>query len=497
MSKQAEKKSSHLQSLESAFEKRTRRFSAFDVLGLDKDGNTSEASADSAPVDAAVPTEAAEPEVIAPSPSLEPAAEVFAKGEITEHPQEGGSHTRVGVTHTPVEPTHTQGGGYHSRGGGIHSKVVVHNINTTTLEDHTQGSSIHPQEGGSHTHVDNTHTPQDDFGFEEQNEKVKENKREVRKRTSPKKTASKLLAADVVATANVRSQLGVKARRVLGYLDSIRSLEIDEYTVPVGYGRICSEAGVDHHYLRRNVIPKLAMLGLIAIERKDFNGTIYHLQCSSAQVELITSEPSNVQFSSKSEPVSLPQSADGDFSQDTELEGDFPDWVDKEQWGWLSVESLKRLVDKAGSEAKANEKLDILIYNESHGAEGQRVRNRRSVLSHYLRSDEAEIWPNDDGFETLEMKRAKHELQQAKREKEIAEQALAEREATKILKFKASLNDAQLGWFKQESKRRVDARPEAKMLTKRFPLYRAEEEDLVSEWLERAEYGETVPEGEG
>jgi hypothetical protein len=95
MSRQSEKKSSHLQGLESAFEKRTRRFSAFDVLGLDKDGNTSKAS---------------EPGVVAPSPVSESASEVLAKSKIEDDPQESGPHPPVGGAHPPDETTKKHGG---------------------------------------------------------------------------------------------------------------------------------------------------------------------------------------------------------------------------------------------------------------------------------------------------------------------------------------------------------------------------------------------------
>src|SRR5581483_3806880 len=123
----------------------------------------------------------------------------------------------------------------------------------------------------------------------------------------------------------------------------------------------------------------------------------------------------------------------------------------------------------------------------------QRVCNRRSVLAHYLSSPQAEIWPNDDGFETLTMKQARSEREQAKKEKALVEQALrAKREAQKA-RFFASLSDSQLQWIKQEAKRTVDMRPEAKLVSSRFPLYKAEEDRLLEEWMERVEYGETVP----
>jgi hypothetical protein len=130
--------------------------------------------------------------------------------------------------------------------------------------------------------------------------------------------------------------------------------------------------------------------------------------------------------------------------------------------------------------------------HETHGIPHQRVRNRRSVLAHYLATSQAEIWPNDDGFETLTMRRARFEKEQAQKEKALAEEVLrTKRETQKILY--ASLSDSQLQWIKHEAKRIVDVRPEAKLLTSRFPLYKAEEDRLIEEWMERVEYGETVP----
>ena len=73
---------------------------------------------------------------------------------------------------------------------------------------------------------------------------------------------------DVLTANQVRAQLGRKARQVLGYLNSIRSVDRPAYTVPVGYAQIGAAADVHVHYLRRDVLPKLAMLGLIGIVHK-------------------------------------------------------------------------------------------------------------------------------------------------------------------------------------------------------------------------------------
>ena len=112
------------------------------------------------------------------------------------------------------------------------------------------------------------------------------------------------------------------------------------------------------------------------------------------------------------------------------------------------------------------------------------MRNRRSVLAHYLSSANADLWPNDSGFETLEMKQLRQDRDRAKEEKAMAEEALS------------LLNDAQMRWLKQEAKRKVDVRPEAKFVTSRYPLYKAEEESLTREWIDRVAYGESVPEVE-
>src|SRR5262249_36822290 len=81
---------------------------------------------------------------------------------------------------------------------------------------------------------------------------------------------------DVVTATQLSGNLAEKVRKVLGYLNSIRSIEQEPYTVPVGYGQISTATGVDLDYLRRKVLPKLAMLGLIGVARKSLEGTIYH-----------------------------------------------------------------------------------------------------------------------------------------------------------------------------------------------------------------------------
>jgi hypothetical protein len=48
-----------------------------------------------------------------------------------------------------------------------------------------------------------------------------------------------------------------------------------------------------------------------------------------------------------------------------------PDWINRERWGWLSLESVRRLVQKAGSEDLAREKLEMILYNETHDPPGK------------------------------------------------------------------------------------------------------------------------------
>jgi hypothetical protein len=114
-------------------------------------------------------------------------------------------------------------------------------------------------------------------------------------------------------------------------------------------------------------------------------------------------------------------------------------------------------------------------------------------LSHYLRVPQADIWPNDNGYETLTLRQAREARDRVLAEKALAEETLRVQQDTARLRFIASLEDAQLAWFKHEAKQRVDKRPEAKFLESRYPLYKTEEDTLTLEWMDRVAYGETVP----
>jgi hypothetical protein len=226
-----------------------------------------------------------------------------------------------------------------------------------------------------------------------------------------------LQLADVFAAMQLGTQLGKKARQVLAYLNTVRSPSHESYTLPVGYGQISEKAGIDAHYLRRKVLPKLAMLGLIGVARKGLERTIYHLPYQVDYVHVVTGELSIENPYAARDELLDPQESNENMAG-------LPDWIDRERWGWLSPESVRRIVQKAGSEEQAREKLEMIIYNETHGPPERRVRNHRSVLAYYLSSPQAEVWPNDDGFETLEMRRAIWERERARREKTLAEEAL-------------------------------------------------------------------------
>ena len=295
---------------------------------------------------------------------------------------------------------------------------------------------------------------------------------------------------DVLAVTQLKTQLGKKARQVLSYLNGLRSIERPFYTIPVGYTQICSAVDVHLHYLRRDVLPKLATLGLIGIASKSLQGTVYHLPYDVALLHLVVSEDEEPSAPSLSEaPEAMPQPV----ASPPESTETLPSWVDREHWEWLTPEIVHQLIAKAGSEAQAQEKLEIILYNETHGPVERRVRDRRSVLTHYLRTPQTDVWPNDDSFETLALRRARQERDQAVQEKALAEEALRVRQEAAKARFLVALADTQLQWLKQEAKRRVDTQSSARFLTSRYPLYKAEEEQLVHEWMDRVDYGEGVP----
>jgi len=232
------------------------------------------------------------------------------------------------------------------------------------------------------------------------------------------------------------------------------------------------------------------MLGLLGIVDKGLQGTVYHLPYDAAFLHLVVSEDKEPSSLSPSEVAEAMPEAEVSPPASTET---LPAWVAREHWEWLTPEIVQQLVAKAGSEAQAQEKLEIILYNETHGPAERRIRDRRSVLAHYLRTPQTDIWPNDDGFETLALRRARQERDQAVQEKTLAEEALRIRQEAAKARFLTTLTDAQLQWLKQEAKQRVDTQPSARFLTSRYPLYKAEEEQLIQEWMDRVAYGEKVP----
>jgi hypothetical protein len=438
------KKSAHLQQLEESFDRHTRRFSPFAVLGLRPDENAAD--------------EASSPENAVPT------------------------HMGVDATHTHGPPTHMGVDATPVPGMGIHTRVVERSADLTTLTRPT------------HMGVDTTHTDKNSGLTAALPDDAQ---RETPKRVSavdpviqsslPNQTDVRM--QDVLAATQLRAQLGKKARQVLAYLNSIRSVEMPAYSVPVGYAHIGAAADVHQHYLRRNVLPKLAMLGLIGIAHKSLQGTIYHLHYDAAFLRMVAADDTEMSpagFPALSTHTQLPVEGPASVTG-------LPDWLDREHWGWLAPEMVQQLVMKAGTEAQAREKLDIILYNETHGPEERRVRDRRAVLAHYLRTPHADIWPNDEEYETLPLRQARLERDRAFQEKALAEEALRARQEAAKARFLASLAETQLQWLKRQAKERVDSRPDAKFLHSRYPLYKAEEEELIREWLDRAAYGERVP----
>ena len=437
MPKQPKEKSPHLQGLEAVFERHTRRFSPFDILGLRASDEESSEPARTKTDQYEAPTHV---------------------GVDATHPHEPQTH--LGVDATPIP------------GGGIHTRVVE------VKEEITNNSPPHVESVAStHMGMDATHPH------------VSESEMAVR----PPALRVEVGIHDVLTATQVRAQLGRKARQVLGYLNSIRSLERPAYTVPVGYAQISAAADVHAHYLRRNVLPKLAMLGLIGIVHKSFQGTIYHLYYDTAFLHIIAGAEDESRVSivpALPETPVLPPLA---VPSPSITEAGLPPWIDRGHWGWLTPEIVHQLVAKAGTEAQAQEKLEIILYNETHGPIERHVRDRRAVLAYYLRTPQADIWPNDDGFETLALRRARQDRDRALQEKALMEETLRARQDAAKARFLTTLADAQLHWLKQEAKRRVDAQSGARFLTSRYPLYKAEEERLIHEWMDRVDYGERVP----
>ena len=438
-------KSEHLKGLEAAFVKRTRRFSPFEILGLESERQDE------------------------PKPQDEPNQPINEKVDI-EHPPMGGDNppTPGHEISTHGHDTSTQARSTPTHGWAPPTRVVVNR--SQTAENTTTPTDIeYPPMGGDDP-------PTSGYEISTPLE-------------TPSHPHAKHQVQDIAAAMVIRGQLAEKARRVVGCLNDMRSLEQPAYTVPLGYATLSHAAGLSDRHLRREVLPKLAMLGLVAVAHRSLQGTVYLLQHNAAFLRLIAAGDDEIGTELPTPSFVIPSLT----PLPSETTENTPSWIDQELWGALSSETIQQLIAKAGSEAQAEEKLNIIIYNELHGPEAKRVRDRRSVLSHYLRVPQADIWPNDNNYETLALRQAREARDRALAEKALAEEALRAQQDTARLRFLASLEASQQAWLKREAKHRVDNRPEAKFLESRYPLYKSEEETLVLEWMDRAAYGEAVP----
>ena len=512
-----ETKSTHLKQLEEVFERKARRFSPFAVLGLTEEKPESvaeevdeeqprqevvEAKEDKIGIDSKYSEGLPDPP--RPGPTRPTHGWVSKKHEQTEQKQAPedqlqpstvavqirekqaktaiNAKIREGLPDPPrpgpTRPTH--GWDKPSPGVGFSDVVVVGDFSTTTSKRPTPPMGLSDPDLGL-----------PDPPIEEE-KSVKGKIAELSLHQSLQASVNALPApvtlqlADIVSATQLGAEIGAKARLVLDYLNNVRSIEQLAYTVPVGYRQISETVGVDSDYLRRKVLPKLAMLGLIAVARKTLQGTIYHLPHAHGYVQAVVGRSNAIA-------AQITVEGQGGVSQIGE-QSSFPEWIDRELWGTLSLDSIERLIEKAGSETQAQEKLDIIIYNETHGSATQRVRNRKSVLAHYLSSPHAELWPNDDKFETLEMRKAKDERERARKEKALAEEAILARQEANKTQFVASLSQSQIQWLRKEAKRQVDVRSDSRFVSSKYPLYKAREEELITEWMDRSAYEEKIPE---
>ena len=167
----------------------------------------------------------------------------------------------------------------------------------------------------------------------------------------------------------IRGQLAEKSRRVVGCLNDMRSLDQPSYTVPLGYATLSHAAGLSDRHLRREVLPKLAMLGLVAVAHRSLQGTVYLLQHDAAFLRLIAADDDEIGAELRTPTLMAPPPASLPVFETSDK---MPPWIARELWGGLSPETIQKLIAKAGSEAQAEEKLNIIIYNESHGPEEKR-----------------------------------------------------------------------------------------------------------------------------
>src|SRR5581483_454637 len=195
-------KSARLKELEDVFERRTRRFSPFEVLGLkdeSKDGEKQDRE-------------------------LPPASPFLPVGE--KENSEKSSRPMGGSD----PPTHGSSGP--GPGVGRPTIVVVDNIYTTTTKIPPMGGSDPPTPGSPF--ISPFYSPDTQTQAPTSTQEHLTTQADTVARSSESAMPGVPFAmANVVAATQAGAQLGPKARKVLAYLNTIRSLEHEAYTVPV------------------------------------------------------------------------------------------------------------------------------------------------------------------------------------------------------------------------------------------------------------------------
>jgi len=286
----------------------------------------------------------------------------------------------------------------------------------------------------------------------------------------------------------IAGQLSEKTKRTLAYLNSIRNPAHPHYTLRVGQATIASRISASSSGVQKRIIPTLERAGLLIKADPRINGTIYQLTQADAFIRAIVEDlrPATLPL-----PISAPHLA-AYLPEDPAL----PEWLDASVWP-INAEMYQQLLQRTGSEESAHETLQILLYNKSHGENKSRVRDHMRVLKAFLSNPTMAIWPNDEGYDTLAVRRARIERDQATAQKTLMEEAFKVQQEERMLRFQTQLTEAQWTWIRSEAKRIVDSAPKAEQefmsSRTRLMLYKTREDELLDEWLERTTYGETVP----
>jgi len=241
-----EKKSVHLKELEEVFEAKTRRFSPFAVLGLTQEHPREREEVVQGPQETKNRDNRPTPGSNRTSQGSErptPGSKIAEEKPTSLSNGEGKIEANLINIDTYTRPT--PGSGTPTGGVGRPTNVVVVNKNTTTIKGaHPGVGLVHPPTPGS-----GTPTP----GSEVQNAGVKTfaaisaetsiSMPEMRgKLENPMAKAGDSPLASAVVASRLGGRIGAKARKVLAYLNSIRSFDVEACTVPVGYTRISGAA---------------------------------------------------------------------------------------------------------------------------------------------------------------------------------------------------------------------------------------------------------------